>query len=177
MTLSRAEPRDAPEFSRPVDERQLTAKPVAIEASEDERKALARRFALVAIKRLQATVTFERVREALAARGRLSAAIVQSCAVSGDDLPVSIDEPLVLRFVPVQVAEGEEVELDANDLDEIPFEGHTFDLGEAVAQSLALAIDPYAVGPQAERARKEAGLSDEAASGPFAALRALKKDS
>ena len=50
-----------------------------------------------------------------------------------------------------------------------------FDLGEAVAQDLALAIDPYAVGPGAERARKEAGLLDEAAAGPFAALEALKK--
>ena len=62
------------------------------------------------------------------------------------------------------------------DLDEIPFEGHVFDLGEAVAQSLALAIDPYAVGPNAEQARKDAGIGDEAASGPFAALAALKKD-
>ncbi len=50
-----------------------------------------------------------------------------------------------------------------------------FDLGEAVAQSLALAIDPYAVGPSAEQARKDAGLGDEAASGPFAALAGLKK--
>ena len=69
----------------------------------------------------------------------------------------------------------EEVELDEGELDEIPFEGHLFDLGEAVAQSLALAIDPYAEGPNAERVRKEAGLLDEAASGAFAALAALKK--
>jgi hypothetical protein len=44
-----------------------------------------------------------------------------------------------------------------------------------MAQSLALAIDPYATGPEAERVRKEAGLLGEAASGPFAALAALKK--
>ena len=44
-----------------------------------------------------------------------------------------------------------------------------------VRKTLALAIDPYAVGPEAERVRKEV-LSDEAASGPFAALAALKKD-
>jgi uncharacterized metal-binding protein YceD (DUF177 family) len=167
----------APEFPRPVDERQVTAKPVAIEANETERQALARRFGLVAIDRLEATVAIERHGEALAARGRLRAAIVQSCAVSGDDLPVTIDEPLALRFVPAteQPAE-EEIELAESDLDEIPFEGHVFDLGEAVAQSLALAIDPYATGPEAERVRKEAGLSDEASSGPFAALAALKKD-
>ncbi|QYU69205.1 hypothetical protein J4558_03410 [Leptolyngbya sp. 15MV] len=53
-----------------------------------------------------------------------------------------------------------------------------FDLGEAVAQSLGLAIDPYAVGPEAEAARREAGIaSDDVPSGPLAeALRALRKD-
>jgi uncharacterized metal-binding protein YceD (DUF177 family) len=166
----------APEFSRPVDERQVTAQPIALEATAEERKALARRFALVAIKQLQANVSIERAGEALLARGRLSASIVQSCAVSGEDLPVRIDEPLALRFVPAAEPQAEELELAESDLDEIPFEGHVFDLGEAVAQSLALAIDPYATGPEAERVRKEKGLGDEAASGPFAALAALKKD-
>jgi uncharacterized metal-binding protein YceD (DUF177 family) len=165
-----------PEFSRPVDERQIDGKRLSIEAKGDERKALARRFGLVAVEQLQATVSLERDGEAVLARGRLSAAIVQSCAVSGEDLPVRVDEPLALRFVPARPVEEEEVELDERDLDEIAFEDDTFDLGEAVAQSLALAIDPYAVGPEAERVRKEAGLGDETASGPFAALAALKKD-
>lgn len=165
----------APEFSRPVDERQVTPAPISIEATADERVALARRFGIVAIHQLQATVRLERKGDALAASGRLSAAIVQSCAVSGEDLPVRIDEPLAFRFVPERAIEEEELELEEDDLDEIPFDGHTFDLGEAVAQSLALAIDPYATGPEADRVRKEAGLSDEAASGPFAALAALKK--
>ena len=166
---------NAPEFFRPVDVRQVTAKPIKVAATEAERKALARRFALVVIDKLQATVKIEREGEALAARGRLSAAIVQSCAVSGEDLPVTIDEPLALRFVPAAEPEAEEIELAETDLDEIPFEGDVIDLGEAVAQSLALAIDPYAVGPNAEMARKEAGLLNEAAAGPFAALAALKK--
>lgn len=165
----------APEFSRPVDERQVTTASVSIEANASERDALARRFGIVAVQQLQATVRFERKDEALAASGRLTAAIVQSCAVSGEDLPVRIDEPLAFRFVPARTIDEEELELEEDDLDEIPFEGHTIDLGEAVAQSLALAIDPYATGPQADRVRKEVGLSDEAASGPFAALAALKK--
>ena len=166
---------NTPEFTRPIDERQVTAKPIELEANEAERKALARRFGLVAIERLKATMTLDRHEEALAVRGRLTASIVQSCAVSGEDLPVTIDEPLALRFVPAEAVTEEELELDEGDLDEIPFEGHVFDLGEAVAQSLALAIDPYAVGPNAERVRKDAGLLDEAAAGPFAALAALKK--
>ena len=49
------------------------------------------------------------------------------------------------------------------------------DPGEAVAQSLALAIDPFAEGPGAEEARRRAGILSESAAGPFAALAALKK--
>jgi uncharacterized metal-binding protein YceD (DUF177 family) len=165
-----------PEFSRLVDRRHLKAEPVTLVADEGERQALAARFGLVAIGRLEATINLAAEGETVTGEGHLFAEIVQSCAVSGDDLPVSIAEPLHLRFVPETVVEQEEIELEEEDLDEIPYAGTAFDLGEAVAQSLALAIDPYATGPDAERVRKEKGLTDEAAHGPFAALSALKKD-
>jgi uncharacterized metal-binding protein YceD (DUF177 family) len=165
-----------PEFSRPIDRRHLPGKSVKIVANEEERAALAGRFALVSIGRLEAEVRLDADGEAIDASGRLSADVVQSCAVSGEDLPVAIDEPLALRFVPERAIADEEIELAEDELDDISFAGHLFDLGEAVAQSLALAIDPYAVGPEAERARKESGLLDESAGGPFAALAALKKD-
>ena len=164
-----------PELSRPIDLRQVIDRPVAIEANEEERKALARRFGLVRIDRLEAEVALAAEGEAVNAKGRLRAALVQSCAVSGEDLAVAIDEPLALRFVPEAEVTEEEIELEESELDEIPYAGTSFDLGEAVAQSLALAIDPYAVGPNAEQARKDAGLLDEGAAGPFAALAALKK--
>jgi uncharacterized metal-binding protein YceD (DUF177 family) len=166
----------APEFSRPVDRRGLTAKPVDIAADAAERQALAARFGLIAIDRLEASVTLEADGEVVTGEGTLSAEIVQSCAVTGEDLPVTVAEPLHLRFVPETEIEEEEIELEEAQLDEIPYTGTSFELGEAVAQSLALAIDPYATGPNADRVRKEKGLSDEAASGPFAALAALKKD-
>ena len=164
------------EFSRPLDLREVGRKPVELEASAEERAALARRFGLVAVERLTATLTLEPDGDAVNAHGRLEAAIVQSCAVSGEDLPVTIDEPLTLRFVPETPIEAEELELDSEALDEIPYTGGSLELGEAVAQSLALAIDPFATGPEAERVRKEVGLLDETTSGPFAALAALKKD-
>jgi uncharacterized metal-binding protein YceD (DUF177 family) len=166
----------APEFSRFVDRRNLTAKRLELVADEAEREALSERFGLVAIDRLEATVTLQADGETVTGEGTLSADIVQSCAVTGDDLPLSIAEPLSLRFVPEVPIEAEEIELEESELDEIPYTGTAFDLGEAVAQSLALAIDPYATGPDAERIREEKGLSDETASGPFAALAALKKD-
>ncbi|MXP42102.1 DUF177 domain-containing protein [Altererythrobacter soli] len=166
----------APEFSRPIDRRHPKEKPVEIAADEAERKALAKRFGLVAIHRLEAKADLQADGEAVNVEGQFEADIVQTCAVSGEDLPVSIAEPLSLRFVPEREIAEEEIELEEDELDEIPFSGHLIDLGEAVAQSLALAIDPYATGPEAERVRKEKGLADEEASGPFAALAALKKD-
>jgi len=166
----------AAEFSRLVDVRQADRKHMRLEASEAERAALARRFGLVRIDRLEAELNLDRQGSVVDVSGRLSADIVQSCAVSGEDLPVSIDEPLALRFVPAPAASAseEEQEIDSGSIDEIEYEGSEFDIGEAVAESLSLAIDPFATGPQAEEARRAAGLGDEGASGPFAALAKLK---
>ncbi len=164
-----------PELSRIVDVSRMGSNLRRIEATPDERAALARRFALMSVDRLEAEIALDTIGVAITATGRLRAAIVQTCAVSGEPFPVSIDVPLALRFVPArQRAPDEEVELDVEDCDEIEFTGGSFDLGEEVAQSLALAIDPFAFGPEADRVRKEAGLLDEGATGPFAALAALK---
>ncbi|MCW1430854.1 YceD family protein [Novosphingobium sp. JCM 18896] len=161
------------EFARPFDVRQLDHRAVQLVADAAERAALAKRFDIVRIDRLEAEVVLERDGEALSATGTLSADIVQSCAVSAEDLPVAIREPLAFRFVPAGTAHApdEEIELAEDELDEIEFTGTTVDLGEAVAQSVALAIDPFLTGPDAEAAR--ALLKDEDAS-PFAALKGLK---
>ena len=166
----------AAEFSHPINRKNLPADPVKLSASENERKALASRFGIIAITSLSATIALEEDGDKITASGRLRANIVQSCAVSGDDLPQRIDEEITLSFVPFREVDEEEVELTAEDCDEIAYEGDVFDLGEAVAQSLALAIDPFATGPDADRIREEKGLADEAPSGPFAALAKLKKD-
>jgi len=165
-----------PEFSRPVDLRQITVAPLTLVATAEERAALAARFALVSIERLEATVSLEADGRVVSAKGKLSAAWVQPCAVSGEDLAQSADEDFALRFVPARTdhAPDEEIELSESELDEIEYSGTSFDLGEAVAQSLALAIDPFATGPEAEAAREKAGIVSEGATGAFAALSGLK---
>jgi uncharacterized metal-binding protein YceD (DUF177 family) len=165
------------EFSRRFDVRQVEGKAVQLIANENERAAMTRRFGLVSIGRVRADILLERDGRAVKAKGTLSADIVQSCAVSGDDLSVAINEELSFRFVPQAEDHqpDEEIELGADDCDEIEYSGTFFDLGEAVAQSLALAIDPFATGPGAAQARRRAGIVGEEASGPFAALAALKK--
>lgn len=164
----------APEFSRPVDIRQADGRELRLEADEEERAALAGRFGLLRIDRLEAEVVLEREGSVIEASGRLVADWVQSCAVSAEDLPVSIDEALDLRFVPASKDHrpDEELEIGAEDCDEIEYSGTSIDIGEAVAQSLGLAIDPYATGPEAEEARAKLGSQDD--SGPFTALKGLK---
>ena len=168
----------ASEFSRCFDVRQSDRLSPVLEADAAERVALARRFAITAVNRLVARLDLTREGRAVMASGTLEADIVQPCAISGEDLSVAIREPLAFRFVPAASHQpsAEEVELEAEDLDEIEYEGTQFDLGEAVAQSLALAIDPYLTGPNADAARAKAGLLGESDAGPFAALKALKKD-
>lgn len=167
-----------PEFSRPLDVRQAEGKAMQIAADETERRALAVRFGLVSVDRLEADLTLTRDGRVVDAQGTLSADIVQSCAVSAEDVPVAVREKVTFRFVPEgsHASPSEEVELEADDCDEIEYAGSHFDVGEAVAQSLALAIDPFLTGPNAEEVRRKVGLLDEDASGPFAALAKLKKD-
>ena len=164
------------EFSRMVDLRQLTEAPLVLTATPDECRALAARFDLIAVDRLAASLTLIRDGATVTAAGRLDAAWFQPCAISGEDLAQSADEPLNFRFVPRTAAHtpAEEVELSGDALDEIEYEGTAFDLGEAVAQSLGLAIDPFAAGPDADAARQAAGIIGEDAAGPFAVLAGLK---
>lgn len=171
------------ELTRMIKARPLPGEAVVIEASPEECAALAERFGLGAVERLRAEIALEQKPRAIRATGRLVAAIMQPCAVSGEDFPVTIDEAVDLRFIPenprpLSAEDEAEIELEADDCDEIEYSGDMFDLGEAVAQTLGLAIDPYAEGPGADAARKAAGIVAEGEQeGPLAALLAgLKKD-
>lgn len=165
-----------PEFSRPerIDAIGDAARELHIEAGESERAALVARFGLLSIDRLAATFSLRREAGAIVARGTVSAAVVQACVVTGDPLPVSVDEPVALRFVADDQPDADEIELSGDDLDTIGYTGGTIDLGEAAAETMALALDPFPRGPRAEEALRAAGVLKEEEAGPFAALAALK---
>lgn len=166
-----------PEYSYLVDLRQITDAALTLAPDEAARRRLAGRFGITAIPAMQATVQLVREGERVTATGRLIADVIQACRISAEDFPVHIDEPVHMRFVPPvgEITPDEEVELTVDDLDEIEYEGTAFDLGEALAQTLALAIDPFAEGPNADAFRAQHGLTGETPTGPFAALAALKK--
>ncbi len=164
----------ASEWVRIIDIRHLPAAVHRVSANADERRRLAARFGLSAIDRLEATVTLIAQDARVSVAGRISADIVQACAISGEDFAVVIDEPVALRFVPAAQGVDPEIAISADDCDDIAYDGLTFDLGEALAQTLALAIDPFAEGPQADRARAEHRLAGDPGSGAFGALSALR---
>ena len=167
-----------PEFSRPIRVDTLGAAPraVAIEAEAPEREALARRFALVAIDRLSAEAAVSRAGATVVAEGRLSAAVTQSCVATGAPLEAELDEPFRIEFRPQPEpgAPDEEIELDESELDVVFYESAAIDLGEAVAETLSLSLDPWPRAPDADDALKAAGVKDESQVGSFAALAALK---
>jgi uncharacterized metal-binding protein YceD (DUF177 family) len=144
-------------------------------ADEAERSVIAERLRLPALSRFDAHVVLTREGERVSANGRIKAALEQSCIATGESVPASVDEKFDLLFLP-EPATGpdEDVELSEEDCDVVFHDGQLIDLGTALADTLALALDPYPRSPDADAALKEAGVLSEEQAGPFAALAALK---
>jgi uncharacterized metal-binding protein YceD (DUF177 family) len=168
----------APEFSRPL--RLGTVGPsgrqLHLQAEAGEREALARRFDLHGIEALTASLDLRpEPGGTIRVRGRLLAEVVQSCVVTLEPVATRVDAPLDLRLLP----DGQEpADEDPDSPDEIESPGDVADLGEALAEQLALALDPY---PRAPGAQLPEGTQDAeepetapARPNPFAALKSLK---
>jgi uncharacterized metal-binding protein YceD (DUF177 family) len=149
-----AGPLPVPEFSRlfAVDAGMGSgedARRIAIEAKADECVALARRFGLISLDRLTADARLEVFARGRRARlsGRLVADVVQSCVVSLAPVTAHIEQDFELDFDrEADRFAGEPIDPDAADPpDHLPEEG--VDAGEAVAEQLGLALDPYPRAP------------------------------
>jgi uncharacterized metal-binding protein YceD (DUF177 family) len=166
-----------PEFSRPVRIDTIGEGPrrVGVEAEEVERVNLARRFGLVEIDRLAADLTLSRKGAEVAMDGTLSAKVTQACVATGEPLEARIDVPFALIFRPQPEAAGpeDEIELGENELDVIFYDSSAIDVGEAVAETLLLNLDPYPRAPGAEEALKQAGVKSEEEVRPLGALAGL----
>jgi uncharacterized metal-binding protein YceD (DUF177 family) len=144
-------------------------------ADEAERAGVARRLGLLALDRFEATVTLSCGGQEVRASGRLRAMVSQACVATGEPVPAEVDVPLALLFRPDPgSAPDEEVELSEEDCDVIFHDGREIDLGQALADELALSLDPYPRSARADDALRDAGVLSEAEAGPFAALAALK---
>ncbi|MFN4089244.1 MAG: YceD family protein [Alphaproteobacteria bacterium] len=176
-------PAAAPEFFRPVRLGQVGrgGHHASIAATPAERTALAARFELASLARLEADVTVEPMGrgDLYRVHGTFRAELEQICVVTGDPVPARFDQPFATTFTtdPQAAEPGTiEVDIEAEDPPE-PIEGDAIDVGEAVVQELAVSLDPY---PRvdAPAADGDETAADEALlppTGPFAALARLKK--
>lgn len=179
----------ATEFSRPIALSDLGETPTTLDlnASEEECRALARRFQLVDLTRLAARVTLNwegGTPPTLAVAGNLSADVQQRCVVSLEAFEETVTETFTERYrhepggasLPEEVVAEEDVDSDRPESSgaTLVLESDPLDVGEIVAQHLALALDPH---PRAPGVSFE-GYSDpeEAPASPFAGLDKLIRD-
>jgi uncharacterized metal-binding protein YceD (DUF177 family) len=158
-----------PEFARPVDIQRLPPGETVydIAATETERAALARRFDLLALDWLEAEVRLSPLAGGLLRlAAALSADVVQACVATLEPVAARLEERFTLLYAPAAAYRREEVMRAEAELVE-PLPHGQLDIGEAVAQQLSLALDPY---PRASGAISES-LKDE----PFLPLSALAK--
>jgi uncharacterized metal-binding protein YceD (DUF177 family) len=146
-------------------------------ADARERQAIAERLGLRSLDRLEAHAALSRDADTIRVAGRIGASLEQSCVVTGEPVAAHVDEPFDIAFIPEPktASADEEIELRSDECDIVFHDGATIDLGSAIADTLALSLDPYPRSAGAEAALREAGVLTEAESGPFAELAKLKK--
>lgn len=171
-----------PEMSLPVALDNLAdGEPLALtlEATPEQRAALAARLGAIEIRSLAAAI---RVVRAGAARLRVDidyrADVVQCCVVTLEPVPATIEESFTQAFLretrPSDGAAGanDEVRIDPGEEAETIEEDH-LDVGELLAQCLSLALDPY---PRKQGASFAGFNTDEGAPSPFAALGGIESE-
>jgi uncharacterized metal-binding protein YceD (DUF177 family) len=168
-----------PEFSRgfALNTIGTTPRTVAISAEAKEREALAARFDLIAIDRLEAQATLAVEGDAILCRGTFSANVVQECVATAAPVAAARKADFTIRFV-AHLADGapaDEIEIDVDDCDIVEHDGQAIDLGEAVAQTLLLALDPFPRAKNAAQTLKAAGVvgEEEVGNAAFAGLKGL----
>lgn len=145
----------APEFSRPVaaDRIGRDGYQVTIEAGPAERAALTARFGLVSVDALTARCRLRQVAGGMIElTASFEAAVTQLCVVTLEPFPARVADEFAQRYAldPQRlrklVDEAELFDPDADDPPEALEEGG-IDLGEAIAQHLSIALDPFPRAP------------------------------
>jgi uncharacterized metal-binding protein YceD (DUF177 family) len=140
---------------------------VTVEATPQEREALARDFKVPAIHSLTGTFRVSGARSRVHVSGRVEAAVEQVCVVTLDPFENNVHEEVEVDFA----ASGATAPHREEPPDEIV--GGTVDLGALTAEFLALGLDPHPRKPGVDFSF-EAG--DDPPPSPFAALEKLKRD-
>lgn len=167
-----------PEFSRLFEVDGVPPGGIVVDlvASPEECHALAARFDLLGLDRLEGQLRLERAGDGVVhVAGRVRADVVQRCVATLEPVDGKVDaafERLFSRDVPLEVAGEVEIDAEADLPEPIPPNG--LDLGEILAEELSLALEPYPRSPEADQRLAELA-GDAPAAGPFGALASLRK--
>lgn len=177
MTIA---PDGTTEFSRPLrlDRLSAGAFEATFEASGAELADLATRFGLPGIRRLSGSLRVRRPGGGplIRVEGSVEAEVTQVCVVTLAEISNRIEESFVqLYTLDPQPAEEEEVFIAPGDEETPePIPGYSLDLGEVLAEQLALALDPHPRAPGAEFGGATIGADVDDEAHPFAKLADLK---
>jgi len=175
------------EFSRifSTDDFPPLGRNIKLSATDEECVALAERFNILSCSFLKVNlkvIVKNKGRRATAA-GRLQAKITQACGVTLEPIVEKIDIPLSLLFLDEESLDKHDymldVEEDISDEDIAdPIVRGNFDVGAAVSENFAMAINPYPRKADAELSLPNEDFVPEedvpVAKNPFAVLSALK---
>lgn len=175
----------AAEFSRPIAVYDIVGERVSfrIEASVEERAALAERFGLLRLDGLSAEgwVIREAGGQRFRLRGRFSAAVVQSCVVTLEPVSSTVEQSFEELFAADVVDEWgdpskahcEVILSQDSEPAPVPLVDGQIDVGELVAEELALGLNSFPRAPGATFAGydpQSADIGEQGQRSPFAVL-------
>jgi len=169
-----------PEFSRRLTVAEVPGRGCEIDlvAGPGECAALAARFAIPEIRALTARVRLRRLAGGLVrVAGSLAAEVVQSCVVTLCPVVSSVADRFDITFGAAPEGDEDELDLSFDSADPPePIVDGTIDVGEVVAEHLALALDPFPRSADAVFTPPEAAAPAEESASPFAILSRLRKN-
>ncbi len=139
-------------------------------ASDKELKSLTTRFKFIDVLSLSAELKiWESARDCWDVAGQLRGVVVQACSSTGVPLRETVDFLIEERYVR-SVGNQEKVEVHMGVAE--PLENDAINIGELLAQSLAIAVTPW---PRAPETPEKYTSGEELPDHPFAGLAALKR--
>ena len=155
-------------------------KNVQLEASKAERAALAVSYGLHAVDRLEGTATLIPQGDGkVTVKGSITAEYQPICSISLHPFEQKVSKTFIRHYAPEYLSDEttEEVELPADDaLDPDPIVDGKIDLGAALAEELAVRLDPYPRAPNVvfDGLDTDPEATEELNESPFAKLAVLK---
>jgi uncharacterized metal-binding protein YceD (DUF177 family) len=171
------------EFCRLVPLSKLThgaEKTFEIEATAQECEALAKRFNILAVQSLKAIIklSLRAKGKLIKLRGAFQAEVIQSCVITLDPVYSKLEDNFSLSYSETVDNSAPEIDISIEGEDYIePLLSDSLDIGEAVSEHLALALDPF---PRKKGAvfvysDKTDQFDNEVKPNPFSVLKSLKK--